>query len=119
MRVINKNERLIGVVDADWQVQNLGDVLDVIGEAGYAGCEGVVLAAECLPEAFFDLSSRMAGDFLQKFVNYRLPVAIVGDFSHYPSKHLQEFIYESNQGKQVFFMADEAKAMAKLTTFGD
>jgi len=30
---------------------------------------------------FFDLSTGLAGEILQKFVNYHVKIAIVGDFS--------------------------------------
>ena len=48
---------------------------------------------------------------LQKFVNYQMRLAIVGDFSHYTSKPLQDFIRESNQGRQVGFWSTEEEAL--------
>ncbi len=52
---------------------------------------------------FFILSSGLAGDVLQKFVNYRFRIAVYCDFSKYASKPLKDFIRESNRGKDVFF----------------
>lgn len=46
----------------------------------------------------------MAGDILQKFAQYQMPLSIIGDFSIYSSKSLMHFIYESNNGKQVNFL---------------
>ncbi len=43
---------------------------------------------------FFDLSTRLAGEILQKFINYHVKIAIIGDFSIYTSKSLKDFIYE-------------------------
>ena len=37
----------------------------------------------------------IAGDILQKFVNYGIKFAIFGDFTGYTSKPLKDFIYES------------------------
>lgn len=51
----------------------------------------------------------IAGDILQKFVNYGIKLAIFGDFSKYTSKPLKDFIYECNQGQDVFFVKDEAE----------
>lgn len=56
----------------------------------------------------------IAGDILQKFVNYGIKLAIFGDFSKYTSKPLKDFIYECNQGKDVFFVKDEAEAVEIL-----
>ena len=78
------------------------------------GCEALVLAKECLAEEFFKLSTGLAGEVLQKFVNYQMRLAIVGDFSRYTSKPLKDFIYESNQGSQVGFWPDQDSALAWL-----
>lgn len=43
-----------------------------------------------------------------------MKVAIVGDFSTYTNKSLRDFIYESNQGQNVFFFADERQAIERL-----
>lgn len=56
----------------------------------------------------------IAGDILQKFVNYGIKLAIFGDFSKYTSKPLKDFIYECNQGQDVFFVKDEAEAIKIL-----
>lgn len=48
-------------------------------------------------------------------MNYGGRIAIYGDFSHYTSKPLKDFIYESNKGKDVFFVETEAQAVAMLT----
>ena len=67
-----------------------------------------------MSEDFFILSSGLAGEVLQKFVNYGMKVAIVGDYSRYTSKPLQDFIRESNRGKTVFFVSSESEALEKL-----
>lgn len=35
-----------------------------------------------------------------------MPLIIVGDFSEYNSKSLNDFIFESNKGKQINFIKD-------------
>ncbi|HIS86126.1 MAG TPA: DUF4180 domain-containing protein, partial [Candidatus Faecivicinus avistercoris] len=42
-------------------------------------------------------------------------IAIYGDFSHYTSKPLKDFIYESNKGKDVFFVATKEEAIQKIS----
>ncbi|NMI02367.1 DUF4180 domain-containing protein [Paenibacillus sp. SZ31] len=51
------------------------------------------------------------GIVLQKFINYQIKIAIIDDFSSYSSKSLKYFIYESNNGKDIFFLPDEDQAI--------
>ena len=89
--------------------------MDLLASVRYeTGCSAMVLRKEQLDEAFFRLSSGLAGEVLQKFVNYGMRVAIVGDFSRYTSKPLRDFIYESNQGTQVGFWPAVEAALAWL-----
>lgn len=78
------------------------------------GCSAVILSKEQLDEAFFRLSTGLAGEVLQKFVNYQMRLGIVGDLSGYTSKLLQDFVRESNEGRQICFQPDEAAALAWL-----
>lgn len=59
------------------------DVLDLIGDAGYQGAQWVVIPVGRLNEAFFDLRTRVAGEIIQKFINYRLGIVVLGDISHH------------------------------------
>jgi hypothetical protein len=67
-----------------------------------------------IAEDFFDLSTRLAGEILQKYTNYQVKIAIVGDFDQYKSKSLKDFIYESNQGSRAFFLQDKQAALQAL-----
>ena len=90
--------------------------LDLAATVEYeAGAERIAIDKRVLGEDFFVLSSGLAGEILQKFVNYRVKAAIWGDFSRYTSKPLRDFIYESNQGKHFFFTATEEDAVERLT----
>lgn len=87
-----------------------GDVLDLIGRAGHR----MALPKSCVAEEFFDLRTGFAGEALQKFINYQAKVAFVGDFSQYTSKALRDFIYESNNGHDIFFVSTAEEAMERL-----
>lgn len=90
------------------------DAMDLIATARYeTGCEALILPKAALNEDFFRLSTGLAGEVLQKFVNYGMKVAVVGDFSHYTSKPLQDFLRESNRGSAVLFVNTEAEALEK------
>lgn len=89
--------------------------LDFIATVRYeTNCDTIVLNKAALCEDFFDLKTRLAGEILQKFVQYQARLAIVGDFSIYSSRALRDFIYESNQGNHVFFAGSEEEAVGLL-----
>lgn len=77
-------------------------------------CAAIIMPKSAFCEDFFKLSTKIAGEVLQKFVNYGLKMAIVGDFSCYDSKALRDFIYESNRGKHFFFVGVVEEAVEKL-----
>jgi hypothetical protein len=92
------------------------DALDVIGNAGYQGARWVVIPAGRLDEAFFRLHTRVAGEIIQKFVNYRMGVAVVGDISRHieGSSALRDFVRECNRGQQTWFLADMEELRERL-----
>ncbi len=105
--VVNSNE--IVITDAQ-------SALDVLMSAIYdIGTKNIVVDKEKIVEDFFILSKGLAGEILQKYVNYGGRIAIYGDYSHYTSKPLKDFIYESNKGKDVFFVATQDEAIEMLT----
>ncbi|MFI5641277.1 DUF4180 domain-containing protein [Streptomyces goshikiensis] len=92
------------------------EVLDLIGNAGYQGAEWVVVPAERFDEAFFRLRTRVAGDIVQKFVQYRLGMAVIGDISRHTeaSSALRDFVRECNRGRQTWFLADVEELRERL-----
>ena len=93
--------------------------MDLLAAVRYeTGRSALVLFKEQLDESFFRLSTGLAGEVLQKFVNYQMKLAIVGDFSRYTSKPLQDFIRESNEGRQICFQPSEEAALAWLERAG-
>ena len=89
---------------------------DIIGDS-YASQPAVVaIPVERLSPEFLVLSNRIAGDAIQKFVNYGLAVAFVGDISEAVARSnaLRDFVRESNRGRHVWFVADMAELEAKL-----
>jgi hypothetical protein len=77
--------------------------------------EAVIVHKVNIDESFFDLRSGLAGEMLQKVVNYRLRLAIVGDFSIYESKSLKAFIYESNRSNTIVFVSTVEEALTRLS----
>ncbi|MFJ3834863.1 DUF4180 domain-containing protein [Streptomyces sp. NPDC054904] len=92
------------------------DALDLIGNAGYQGARWVVIPAERLDDEFFRLSSRVAGDIVQKFANYGMGLVVVGDITRHTgvSSALRDFVRECNRGRQTWFLADTAELRDRL-----
>ena len=78
-------------------------------------CNNIAVNKAAVVEDFFKLSTGIAGEVVQKFVNYGFRLAIIGDFSGYTSKPLHDYIYECNKGEHLYFVTDENEAVAKLT----
>ena len=89
---------------------------DLIGDAMGAGARVVVIPVSRLGPGFLTLSTRIAGEVIQKFVNYGFQVAFLGDVSDAveASDALRDFIRESNRGRHVWFVADLAALEARL-----
>ncbi|MER5338256.1 DUF4180 domain-containing protein [Micromonospora sp. NPDC002717] len=83
------------------------DALDLIG-AAFLGAEVVAVPAHRLDPSFFSLGTRFAGEVMQKFVNYRLRLVVVGDISRHlaASAALRALVQESNQADHVWFVPD-------------
>ncbi len=78
------------------------------------GAERIALDKKLVCEDFFILSTGVAGEVLQKYINYHVKLAVYGDYSRYTSKPLHDFLYESNQGKDFFFVDTKEEALRRL-----
>lgn len=104
------------VTDEKPVITDTQSALDLAMSVKYeTGASRIVIDKNLICGEFFILSSGIAGEILQKYINYHVKMAIYGDYSHYTSKPLRDFIYESNQGKDFFFVATKEEAIEKLT----
>lgn len=115
--VIKKNNTEIAVVSSEeLLITDVQSALDLVMTVSYeTGCANIVLNKEAVAEDFFVLSTCLAGEILQKFINYGVRFAIYGDFSGYTSKPLKDFMYESNRGKDIYFQPTVSLAVDKLS----
>lgn len=107
----------IAVISSDEKVVvDTQSALDMALSVKYeTGADRIAIAKDLICEDFFILSTGVAGEILQKFINYRIKLAVYGDYSRYTSKPLRDFIYESNRGKDFFFVSSKEEAIRKLT----
>jgi hypothetical protein len=116
-RVVQNNGIDVAIIHSDELIiTDMQSALDLMATLDYNdNCHRMAINKEAIIEDFFNLSTGIAGDILQKYVTYSKKFAIIGDFSGYTSKALRDFIYECNQGNSVFFVADEQAAILRLT----
>jgi len=101
----NSNEIILNIAQ---------DALDLMVIASEKDTNKIILHENNIHPDFFKLKSGLAGEVLQKFVNYHIKLAIIGDFHKYTSESLKSFITESNNGNQFFFVSNTSEAIEKL-----
>lgn len=67
-----------------------------------------------LPPAFFDLSTGMAGDIVQRLTLYEIRMAAVVPDASAHSGPFQDFAREASRGRWFRFFPDRARALAWL-----
>ena len=110
-----KGRVLAEVVSDAVVINDVQDALDIMAEASTQEARGLILNECNLPAEFFVLRTGVAGEITQKFSNYRMQLAIIGEFSKYESNSLQAYIRESNRGNQIFFVPDREAAIGRMT----
>ena len=114
-KIIGTDTPVAVISSDDVIISDAQSALDLIMTVKYeTGTDRIAINKGAVTEKFFILSSGLAGEILQKFINYHVKFAIYGDYSGYTSKPLHDFIYESNCGKDIFFVSTKDEAIQKL-----
>ncbi|WP_405486070.1 DUF4180 domain-containing protein [Streptomyces sp. NBC_00096] len=97
-------------------VASAQDALDQLIGAAFHRTDVVAVPAERLDESFFDLSTGLAGAVMQKFVNYRVRLAVLGDLTDRlrAGSALADLVRESNGGRHIWFLPDLDALAARL-----
>lgn len=90
------------------------DALDLIGAHGDA--EVIVVPVSRLAPEFFELKTKLAGDFFQKLQTYGLRLVVLGDISGRvaASRSLNDFVVETNRVDHHMFAPDRETMLARL-----
>lgn len=116
IKIINENNvKIAELISEGKLITEIQSALDLVMTVIYeTDTYRILLNKKNVAEEFFVLSNGLAGEILQKFMNYNVKVAFYGDYSHYTSKPLKDFIYESNKGNDFFFVGSREDAIKKL-----
>jgi hypothetical protein len=109
------NTSIAEIISDKIVIGNAQDALDLMANCGYQGARKIIVHEKNIIRDFFDLKTGIAGEILQKFSNYNVRLAIVGDFAKYPSKSLRDFIFESNKTGRIVFVISTEEAIKRLT----
>ncbi len=109
------DKRIAEIISEEIILKNTEDGIDLLGNLYYQGFDKIIIYEKNIISDFFDLKTKIAGDILQKFTQYQMPLIIVGDFLKFNSKNLNNFIFESNKGTQVNFVNSRSEAIKVLT----
>lgn len=86
--IIN-DTKIAEIVSDTLVIKTSEDGLDLLGNLYYQDFDKIIIQEKNITPDFFDLKNGMAGEILQKFSNYRVRLAIVGDFTPYSSKSIK------------------------------
>ncbi|PJE97435.1 DUF4180 domain-containing protein [Streptomyces carminius] len=98
-------------------IRGTQDALDVIGAASGAGAAWAAVPAGRLHEDFFRLRTGVAGEVTQKFAQYGVGLAVVGDIGAHTATGtaLRDLVREGNRGSALWFVADPDELRARLS----
>ncbi|MBA3681323.1 MAG: DUF4180 domain-containing protein [Bacteroidetes bacterium] len=108
------NTKIAELISEKLLIKEIQDGIDLLVDVYYQDMDRIIIHEINIIPAFFDLKTGMAGEILQKFSNYKMKLAIVGDLSKYNSKSLNDFIFESNKHGQINFVDSLEEALKKL-----
>lgn len=92
------------------------DAVDLIGGTFGTGAEWIAVPVERLSPDFFKLRTGVAGAIMQKFVQYRAGLIVLGDIGAHieASDALRDLVRESNRGRHIWFLPDRDAVAAQL-----
>jgi hypothetical protein len=107
--------RIAEVISGSRVIGSIEEGVDLLGNLYYQDFDKIMIHEENIIPDFFELKNGMAGEILQKFSNYRVRLAIIGDFSKYTSASFNDFLHESNKHRHINFVATRPEAIAVLS----
>ncbi len=111
-KVIEKDRlRYMEYAAAGMPLNSEKDAVDLISGCFENKIHYIVLHAQALSDDFFKLRTGVAGMILQKFINYRVKVAVVLENDEKVKGKFKELLSESNKGSdfRTFFSTAEAE----------
>ncbi len=112
------SHRMLAVADGDPVLATVSDFAGLLGDAMGEDVRMVAIPAGRLADDFFRLRTGLAGEVLQKFVNYGFKLAIIGDVSRWveESNAFRDLLIELERGTDVYAVPDFESLEARLAS---
>lgn len=110
-RTLQSEKGDLSYLELDSKIGSASEFLDILFSAP---TDTIVLAKGDLPEEFYDLKTKFAGEILQKLANYGRRMVVLGNFENSESKSWTDFVYESNKQGRALFCGSIEKAIGLL-----
>jgi len=72
-----KNLKIAEVISDTIILGTIQDGIDLIGNLSYQGFDKIIIHERNITPDFFELKNKIAGEILQKFVQYQMPLTII------------------------------------------
>ena len=109
------NTKIAEVIAENSIIESIEDGSQLVADIYYQDFDRIVLYEKNITPLFFNLKNGIAGEILQKFSNFRVRLAIIGDFEKYESKSIKDFIFESNKNLQINFVNSLEEGLRRLS----
>ena len=109
---MNEGRKILIASDSGISIRSFRDISDAI--AACFGTDGLILTESDLAQEFFDLRSGLAGELFQKFINYKLRMAIVLPDPEAYGDRISELAYEHKSHSMIRFVRSKDEAEAWL-----
>lgn len=108
------NDNALEIISDDILIECEQDAVDLMFKIEYEyNSKTIILYKNNFCEDFYILKTRLAGLILQKFINYKFRLIIIGEFNNIDD-NLKSFIYESNKNKKIMFLKDISTALKEV-----
>lgn len=111
---MHEERGIITASDSGISIRSFSDISDALGAC--IGAAGLILAEDDLAEEFFNLRTGLAGELFQKFINYKVRVALVVPDPEAYGERFSELAYEHRSHNMIRFIRTKGEAEAWLNT---
>jgi hypothetical protein len=111
---MNEERHILTACESGISIRTFGDISDAIGAC--LSADGLILTEDDVGPQFFDLRTGLAGEAMQKFVNYRVRVAIVVSTPESYGERFVELAREHSTHPMVRFFETQDAARTWLRT---
>lgn len=111
---MSKGGGIVIAAAAGIAIRSFNDIPEAL--AACLGAAGLILTEADLAPAFFELRSGLAGELFQKFINYKVRVALVLPDPAAYGERFNELAYEHASHGMIRFVRSLAEAKAWLGT---